>query len=49
MHLYLSEIQQQDYKDHIRIIQLSIGRREQPQLDQTILSFWKSFLIVANH
>lgn len=49
MHLYLSEIQQQDYKDHICIIQLSIGRTEQPQLDQTILSFWKSFLIVANH
>lgn len=46
--MYLSEIQQQDYKDHIHTIQLSIGRWEQPQLDQTILTFWKSSLIVVN-
>lgn len=33
MHMYLSEIQQQDYKDHTHIIQLAIGRWEQSQLE----------------
>lgn len=31
--MYPAEIQQQDYKDHTHITQLSIGRWEQPQLE----------------